>query len=280
MPERGRGANATTTSRPAPRALGIAADLEAGLARELAVRCEHLGYHSLWSNDEPGASGLETLAHFAAAAPQLELGVGVLPLDRHQPTQIAAEIDRLQLDPAKLWIGIGSGQLRRQVDVVERAVGELRQILPAETRVVVAAMGPRLCRLGGVLADAVLLNWMMPEHIADARRWAQQGSDGAGRAPPVVASYVRVALGSGSLQRLRDEEGRYRTINERHRRFFSAMNVPLGSVGVAAPTPSEVHDGLAPYQSALDLPIVRVLANPDAGSLFEVADAAAPSERR
>ena len=279
MPGRLGGAKAATTSRPAPRGLGIPAHVEAGLARELAVRCEHLGYHSLWSNDEPAASGLETLAHFAAAAPQLELGVGVLPLDRHQPTQIAVEIDRLQIDPEKLWIGIGSGQLRRQVDVVERAVGELREILPAETRVVVAAMGPRLCRLGGAVADAVLLNWMLPEHVADARRWVEQGADGAGRAAPVIASYVRVALGSGSLQRLRDEEGRYRTINDRHRRFFSAMNAPLGSVGVAASTPSEVHDGLAPYQSALDLPIVRVLADPDASSLLGVADAAAPSER-
>ncbi len=280
MPERRRGANATTTSRSAPRGLGIAAGLEAGLARELAVRCEHLGYHSLWSNDEPGASGLETLAHFAAAAPQLELGVGVLPLDRHQPTEIAAEIDRLQIDPAKLWIGIGSGQLRRQVDVVERAVAALREILPAETRVVVAAMGPRLGRLGGAVADGVLLNWMLPDQVADARRWVQHGADRAGRAAPVVASYVRVALGSGSLQRVRNEEGRYRTINARHRRFFSAVNVPLGRVGVAAPTPADVHDGLAPYQSALDLPIVRVLADPDASSLFGVADAAAPRRER
>jgi alkanesulfonate monooxygenase SsuD/methylene tetrahydromethanopterin reductase-like flavin-dependent oxidoreductase (luciferase family) len=40
---------------------------------------------------------METLAHFAAAAPQLQLGVGVLPLDRHQPVQIAAEITRLGL---------------------------------------------------------------------------------------------------------------------------------------------------------------------------------------
>jgi hypothetical protein len=54
------------------------------------------------------------------------------------------------------------------------------------------------------------------------------------------------------------------------------MNVPLGTVGVAAPTPAEAHEQLAPYQSALDLPIVRVLANPDAISLTTVADAAAP----
>ena len=38
------------------------------------------------------------------------------------------------------------------------------------------------------------------------------------------------------------------------------MNVPLASVGVAASTPPEVHEKLASYQSALDLPIVRVLA--------------------
>ena len=92
--------------------LGVDAGLAPPVARELAVRCAELGYSSLWSNDEPDASGLETLAHLAAGDPQLDLGVGVLPLDQHPPGQIATEIDRLELDPAKLWIGIGSGRLR------------------------------------------------------------------------------------------------------------------------------------------------------------------------
>jgi len=258
------------------RALGITAGLDAGLARELAARCEYLGYHSLWSNDEPAASGLETLALFAAAAPRLELGVGVLPLDRHQPTRIATEIDRLGLDPAKLWIGIGSGQLRPQIDAVRRAAAELRELLPARTRIVVAAMRPRLCRLGGAVADGVLLNWMLPDHVAEARRWVQEGADEAERTAPMLASYVRVAVGSGSLQRLRDDERRYRNIDERHRKHFAAMDVPLGSVGVAVSTRPEVHENLAPYQAALDLPIVRVLAHADATSLTAVAEAAAP----
>jgi alkanesulfonate monooxygenase SsuD/methylene tetrahydromethanopterin reductase-like flavin-dependent oxidoreductase (luciferase family) len=261
---------------PKPRGLGISAGLEAGLARDLAARCQGLGYNSLWSNDEPAASGLETLARLAAAAPRLDLGVGVLPLDRHPPARIATEIDRLGIDPARLWIGIGSGQLRRQVDVLERAVAELREILPGETRIVVAAMRPRLCRLAGAVSDGVLLNWMLPDHVAEARRWLQEGAVKAGRAEPVLASYVRVAVGSGSPQRLRDEEGRYRTINEGHRKHFAAMDVPLGSVGVAASTPPEVRERLAPYQSTLDLPIVRVLANADATSLTAVADAARP----
>jgi alkanesulfonate monooxygenase SsuD/methylene tetrahydromethanopterin reductase-like flavin-dependent oxidoreductase (luciferase family) len=264
------------TSTPPPRGLGITAGLAAGLVRDLAARCEQLGYHSLWSNDEPAASGLQTLGHFAAAAPRLELGVGVLPLDRYQPSRIATEIDRLGIDPARLWIGIGCGQLRSQIDPLRRAVAELRERLPRGTRIAVAAMRPRLCRLGGAVADGVLLNWMLPQQLAEARRWVQEGADEAGRAAPIVASYVRVAVGSGSLQRLRDEERHYRNVNDKHRKHFAAMNVPLGSVGVTASAPPEVRERLAAYQSALDLPIVRVLANADATSLTAVADAAAP----
>jgi alkanesulfonate monooxygenase SsuD/methylene tetrahydromethanopterin reductase-like flavin-dependent oxidoreductase (luciferase family) len=265
-----------TTSTPICRGLGITAGLDAGLARALAVQCERLGYHSLWSNDEPGSPGLETLAHFAAAAPQLDLGVGVLPLDRHQPVRIAAEISRLELDPAKLWIGVGSGQLRKPIHLVQQAVVELRELLPDGTRIVVAAMRPRMCHLGGTIADGVLLNWMPPAQAAQARRWVQQGADQAGRAAPVVASYVRVAVGDGSRHRLRDEEGRYRNINDAHRKHFQAMDVRLGSVGVAASARPDVLRGLAPYHSALDLPIARLLIDQDATSLTAAAIAAAP----
>jgi alkanesulfonate monooxygenase SsuD/methylene tetrahydromethanopterin reductase-like flavin-dependent oxidoreductase (luciferase family) len=264
------------TSAPICRGLGITAGLDAGLARDLAVRCEQLGYHSLWSNDEPASSGLETLAHLAAGATQLGLGVGTLPLDRHQPIRIVAEIDRLGLDPAKLWIGMGCGQLRSPIETVQRAVGELRELLPDETRIVVAAMRPRLCRVGGAIADGVLLNWMLPAQAAEARRWVHEAADKAGRAAPVVASYVRVAVGSGSRRRLHDEESYYRNLNEDHRKHFEAMDVPLGSAGVAASARAEVLEGLAPYHSALDLPIARVLAERDATSLAAVAIAAAP----
>ncbi|MEX2202748.1 MAG: LLM class flavin-dependent oxidoreductase [Actinomycetota bacterium] len=265
-----------TDSATHRRGLGINAGLEAGLARDLAAHCQELGYHSLWSNDEPGESGLETLANFSAGAPRLELGVGVLPLDRNRPAEIAAEIDRLGLDPAKLWLGIGSGPLRPQLDVVRRSVDELRELLPEETRIVVAAMRERLCRLGGAIADGVLLNWVLPEPAARSREWVREGAEEAGRAVPLVASYVRVAVGAGSTQRLRDAEGFYRSVTEGYRRYFEAMDVPLGSVGVAAASRTEALDALAPYQSALDLPIVRVLADRDATALAEVADAAAP----
>ncbi|MGH8926478.1 MAG: LLM class flavin-dependent oxidoreductase [Acidimicrobiia bacterium] len=258
------------------RGLGVTAGVAPHLARDLAVRCQELGYQSLWSNDNQNAPGLETLAHFAAGAPQLELGVGVLPLDLNPPAKIKADIDRLGLDPAKLWVGVGSGQLRPQLESVRRAVEELRQLLPDGTRIVVAAMRPRLCRLGGEIADGVLLNWMPPVQAAQGRAWVGDGHREKPGTEPLVATYVRVAFGPGAAERLKTEEGRYRQINEAHRQHFAAMNVPVGSVGVAASQRADVLAGLEPYQSAVDLTIVRALATTSDESLIAVADAAAP----
>ncbi len=264
------------TSAPTHRGLGVTAGLDAGVARELAARCEQLGYHSVWSNDEPAARGLDTLAEFAAATVTLQLGVGVLPLHRYQPVEIAAEVQRLGIDPARLWLGIGSGALSLQIDALQRAVAELRALVPEGTRIVVAAMRPRLCRLGGAIADGVLLNWMLPDQAARARGWVRDAAAEQRRTAPVVASYVRVALGPGANRRLCEEEGFYRTINEGHRKHFAAMDVRVGSVGIEASQRSDLLEALAPYQSALDLTIVRVLADADAASLGAVADAAAP----
>ena len=221
-------------------------------------------------------SGLDTLAEFAAATKKVQLGVGVLPLHRYQPADIAGDVERLGIDPARLWLGIGSGALSPQIDVLRRAVAELRTLLPETTRVVVAAMRPRLCRLGGAIADGVLLNWMPPGQAAEARQWVREAAAKHARTAPVVASYVRVAVGPKASRRLREEEGFYRNINEGHRKHFAAMDVPVGSVGIAASQRSDVVDALAPYHSALDLPIVRVLAHADPDSLNSVVDAAAP----
>ncbi len=95
--------------------------------------------------------------------------------------------------------GSGSGQAscaRRSTSSSERSPSCVNSYRRA--RIVVAAMRPRLCRLGGAIADGVLLNWMLPAQAAQARRWVHEGADEAGRAAPVVASYIRVAVGPGS----------------------------------------------------------------------------------
>ena len=218
----------------------ISAGLDAGLARDLAVR---------WSVSVPTRcgrttsrplAGLQMLAHFAAAPTASSSASGSFP---------STDISRSGSQPRSTvsgWIPQGSGSGSGRASCARRSTsctGPSPSCVSSsrrETRIVVAAMRPRLCRLGGAIADGVLLNWMLPAQAAAARRWVQEGADEAGRAAPLVAAYVRVAVGPGSQQRLRDEEGHYRTINEAHRKHFEAMDVPLGSVGVAASTRSEV----------------------------------------
>ncbi|UNB53134.1 LLM class flavin-dependent oxidoreductase [Mycolicibacterium sp. YH-1] len=258
------------------RGLGVTAGLDAGLAEDLAASCSELRYSSLWSNFVPGVPRFETLAHFHAAAPQLDLGIGVLPLDQNSPREIAADLERVGADPSKLWVGIGAGRLRPQLAAVEQAVDELRGLLPSSTRIVVAAMRPRMARLAGAIADGVLLNWMPPTQAAQAREWVREGATAAHRPPPVVASYVRVAVGDLAQQRLRDAESIYRDIDEGHRKHFAALGVSVGSVGIASETGAGVRAGLRQYEDALDLPIVRVVSKPDGEAIRAVAEAGAP----
>jgi alkanesulfonate monooxygenase SsuD/methylene tetrahydromethanopterin reductase-like flavin-dependent oxidoreductase (luciferase family) len=255
-----------------PLGLGVDAGLAPDLARDLAARCVELGYTSLWANDEPTAPGLETLAHFSDGAPELDLGIGVLPIDQHPPAKIASDVERLGLDPVRLWIGIGSGRLRPQLAPMRDAVAELRERLPG-ARVMVGTMSRNLCRLGGEIADGVLANWMTPPVADEARAWVHDGAAAVRRPAPTTALYVRVAIGLQGATRLQTVEEFYRRLAPAH---FATMGAPLGSVGLVGITRDEVVAGLAPYRSAVDLPIVRALAGRDLTSLLAVAEAAAP----
>ena len=66
------------------RGFGVAAGLDPVIATPLAARCADLGYRSIWSNDHPAASGLETLAAFAQGSDSIDLGV-VRSHRRHGP---------------------------------------------------------------------------------------------------------------------------------------------------------------------------------------------------
>src|SRR5687767_8256357 len=134
------------------RGFGVAAGLELGVARPLAGRCADLGYASMWSNDHPGALGLETLAAFAVAAPDLDLGVAVMALDRHRPDEIAGHVERLGLERERLWIGVGAGFSEKPLTTMREALPGLRQALPG-IRLVLAAMGPKMCALAGAEFD-------------------------------------------------------------------------------------------------------------------------------
>jgi alkanesulfonate monooxygenase SsuD/methylene tetrahydromethanopterin reductase-like flavin-dependent oxidoreductase (luciferase family) len=259
------------------RGLGIAAGLDPDVATELARHCESLGYRSMWSNDTPLGSGLETASVFHRAAPALEHGIAVLALDRHDPASIATKVNEEELDPGRLWVGIGAGFTKRPLGVVRDGLAELRAALPGAARIAVAAMGPKMCALAGAQADGVFLNWVTPERAAWARARVQEGAAQADREePPTIFGYVRVAVGEGAPERLLKEETFYRGYHQGYIRHFESLNAEPGTVGVAAHDKDEVQSRLAEYDGAIDHVVVRALASANAESFGKVAEAAAP----
>ncbi len=256
------------------RGFGVAAGLDAEVAEPLATRCAELGYASMWSNDHPGALGLETLATFGAAAPGLELGVAVMALDRHQPAQIAEHLDRLDVDPSRLWLGVGAGFGKRPLTTMREAEPALREALPG-VRLVLAAMGPKMCELAGAAFDGVFFNWMTPQFAAAARENVAAGAAGAGRETPPVLGYVRVAVGDDAAERLAKEEAFYRDLHDGYRNHFDRLGEPEGTVGVAAADRAGAQGQLGRFD-ALDITVVRGLASANPKPMIAVAEAAAP----
>jgi alkanesulfonate monooxygenase SsuD/methylene tetrahydromethanopterin reductase-like flavin-dependent oxidoreductase (luciferase family) len=257
------------------RGFGVAAGLDPEVARPLAARCAELGYASMWSNDHPGAKGLETLAEFAAAAPAVELGVAVIALDRTPPEAIAADLERLDLDASKLWLGVGAGFSEKPLTKMRESLPELREKLPG-VRLVLAAMGPKMCALAGSSYDGAFFNWMTPEFAARARTQVEAGAAEAGRETPPVFGYVRTAAGPDAAERLAKEESFYRDLHAGYRNHFDRLGEPEGTVGVAAAGAEDAQARIAPYEGPLDTVVVRGLASAKAEAMIAVAEAAAP----
>jgi alkanesulfonate monooxygenase SsuD/methylene tetrahydromethanopterin reductase-like flavin-dependent oxidoreductase (luciferase family) len=257
------------------RGYGVAAGLDPEVARPLAARCAELGYDSMWSNDHPGAKGLETLAEFAAAAPQIDLGVAVIALDRQPPEQIAADVERLGIDPGRLWLGVGAGFSKKPLTKMRESLPELRAALPG-VRLVLAAMGPKMCAFAGAQFDGVFFNWMTPGFAAGARERVEAGAAEAGRPAPPVFGYVRTAVGPDAAARLAKEESFYRDLHKGYRDHFDRLGEPEGTVGVAASDRDDVQAQLGSYEGPLDTIVVRGLASAKVEAMSAVAESAAP----
>ena len=256
------------------RGFGVTAGLDPAVAEPLAGRCEMLGYHSMWSNDHPAASGLENLAAFARSVPGIGLGVAVLPLDRHDPESIARRIEELGLPHERLWIGVGAGFSERPLTKMREALPELRKRLP-DVRILLAAMGPKMSALAGSGYDGAFLNWMTPEFAARARERVHAGSREEGRKPPPVLGYVRTAVGPDAAERLEKDEAFYRDLHDGYRNHFARLDAQPGTVGVASESRHTAQAELARYE-ALDVVVVRALASATLDAMSALAEAVAP----
>lgn len=220
---------------------------------ELARALTDAGYMGAWANDTPGHAALDALRGLAAGEARLALGIGVVSLSDHDPAEVAVAIRAVALPADRLILGLGSGR-SASVSLVRDGIAALRGALPG-VRLAVAALGPRMCELGGEVADLVLLNWAAPARVAWARERIAAGAARSGRPMPVVAGYVRVAVGEGADERLRAELERYAAAPAYRRAFEAQAGIP----GVAAAAATGARAQLAPYRAALDVCVVRAL---------------------
>src|SRR6266700_1631379 len=124
---------------------GAAPESIRGSARE----AEGLGYSAFWVNHPGATDGLAALALAAKETRRIELGIGVIPLHTRGPDSIVQGVRANALPLGRLLLGVGSPNpdaLKR----VRAGIAELRSRLSA--RLVVAALGPHMCRVAGEVA--------------------------------------------------------------------------------------------------------------------------------
>ncbi len=229
------------------------------VVRASAREAEGLGYSSFWVNHPGATDGLAALALAAREARRIELGIGVIPLHTRDAASIIQGVRANALPLDRLLLGVGSpnpDSLKR----VRAGVAELRSQL--STRVIVAALGPQMCRLAGEVADGVLFNWLTPEHARHSAELVRAGAASAGRPAPRLFAYVRIALGAAACERLAEEGARYAAIPA-YATNFARMGVKPVETAIAAQTPDAIPPALAPWRGAVDEVVLRAITAKD-----------------
>ncbi len=234
---------------------GIAADVVHASARE----AEALGYTSFWVNHPGSIDGLAALAQAAGVTRRLDLGVGVIPLHTRGPASIVEGARTTKLPLERLLLGVGSPN-PKSLERVRDGVAEIRQ--SRQTRIVVAALGPKMCRLAGEVADGVLFNWLTPEYAKRSAELVREGAAAAKRKTPTLYAYVRLAMGPAGIARLAEEGGRYAG-NPAYAAHFERKGVKPVDTAIAGQTPADIRAGLEKWKGAVDEIVLRSITGND-----------------
>lgn len=201
----------------------------------MAGLAEQLGYSSLWLAEVAGTEAFSLLGAASQVAPGLDLGTGVVGFAHRSPPLLAMAAATLQsmAPDREVLIGVGPSSPAvaswHGVSYPKQPVAQLAEFLALlraclsgdrvdfsghfyevrrfrlgvelgerRPKVVLAALGPQMLRLGGRLADGVLLGRLPVSHVA----WSVEQVRAGG--PARVYAYVYLGLGGdGSLERAR-----------------------------------------------------------------------------
>ncbi len=254
------GAAEGTSNRSTRRGLGLRVDISPEVIREAAIAAQEQGYTSFWLNNPPQLRTLDVLGRIAPVASRIRLGVGVVPLSNHRPEDIVRQVRQNVVPLDRLYLGVGSGSGAGAVERVAQGIQALRSEL--DCCLVIAALGPRMCRLAGAEADGVLFNWLTPQWARQSAAWVREGAERAGKPMPRTMAYVRGAQGPAAMARLEREAENYAAIPH-YRAHFERMGTPAFETAITGETPGDIQHGLDAWGGVVDEVIVRVIAADD-----------------
>jgi len=266
--------------------MALAAYLNPGGDLAATIDCvklsETLGYDSVWVTHGLGRDSFLVLQAYAAAAPRVFVGNGVVPIyPRHPVSMAQASLTLSELSAGRFRLGIGvshqamiSGMLGlglvEPLAVMREYVAVLRGALagaaafegkhyrahwtlalptrPPAPPIYLATLGPKMCELAGEIADGAILWLCPPDYVRDVAVPAmERGRRRAGKTLDgfVIASAVPLAVTSdraSALAAFRTELTRYIALP-----FYRTM---MEAGGLREALASYDRDGVVPEAMA------------------------------
>ena len=225
--------------------LGNESQLSVADIQSLGALAEEHGYGEVWMTEGAGRDSLTQLTAIATATSRIGLGAGILPMFSRTPLVTAMSSAGLAaVSDGRFILGLGVGnrpatenghgvaysqpmehlkdlvyivrgllrgeEVSRQGKAITVSGATLGDAAPnGRVPIYIAALGPRMLRLAGEVADGVLLSWTAASYLRQAIQLVRDGATKAGRDPSEVeiSGYLRVAVtddlaaGRASLQR-------------------------------------------------------------------------------
>jgi len=206
----------------------------------LAELAEQTGFSCIWKGEANATEPFVLLSAAAARTTRLKLGTAIVHIYGRSPVAMGLQCATLQdLSGGRLLLGLGVAnktiagwhggtfdrpveRMREYVEIVRRVASGERvefqgrfystgQRLKASWAprfgpppIFLAALGPRMTRLAGAVADGVVINMALPEKIREIAARVRESAREAGRDPDGVQIVVKVRVSLGrTLQEAR-----------------------------------------------------------------------------
>jgi alkanesulfonate monooxygenase SsuD/methylene tetrahydromethanopterin reductase-like flavin-dependent oxidoreductase (luciferase family) len=209
-----------------------AAQVPAHICVEATVRAEERGFGCVWKGESNSRDPIVLLAAYAARTTRIDLGTAIYHIFGRSPVTMGIQAATLnEYSRGRLILGLGVANptiAEWHGDRYERPVTRIREYVeivravyagervdyrgktlectggfklafeppPYPLRIWLAALGEKMARLAGRIADGVLINMANPERVAQIATWAREAAAEAGRDPDALAIVpkLRVAL--------------------------------------------------------------------------------------